>query len=39
MKMACVRESVSTRETGHDIDIHIEKALHEALVEKKVKNG
>ena len=24
MKMACVRESVRTGETGHDIDIHIE---------------
>ena len=24
MHMVCVRESVRTRETGHDIDIHIE---------------
>ena len=24
MHMACVRESVRTRETGHDIDIYIE---------------
>ena len=24
MKIACVRELVRTRETGHDMDIHIE---------------